>query len=82
MYPTAPSATSEAPHPFVMAAPNGARRGKDDHPALPVSIPETVAEAIRQSGATGVDVVSGVESAPGVKDIAKIKAFIAAVRGA
>jgi phosphoribosylanthranilate isomerase len=44
--------------------------------------PRTVADAIRQSGATGVDVVSGVESAPGFKDIAKIKAFIAAVRSA
>lgn len=43
--------------------------------------PHTVADAIRQSGAPGVDVVSGVESAPGVKDIEKIKAFIAAVRG-
>jgi phosphoribosylanthranilate isomerase len=42
--------------------------------------PETVADAVRQSGARGVDVVSGVESAPGVKDIEKIKAFIAAVR--
>lgn len=42
--------------------------------------PDSVADAIRQSGAGGVDVVSGVESAPGVKDIEKIKAFIAAVR--
>lgn len=42
--------------------------------------PATVADAIRQSGAPGVDVISGVESAPGVKDIEKIKAFIAAVR--
>lgn len=30
---------------ILMAAPNGARRGKADHPALPVSIAETVAEA-------------------------------------
>ncbi len=44
--------------------------------------PDTVAEAVKQSGAQGVDVVSGVESSPGVKDIAKIEAFIAAVRGA
>jgi phosphoribosylanthranilate isomerase len=42
--------------------------------------PDTVTGAIQQSGAPGVDVVSGVESAPGVKDIEKIKAFIAAVR--
>ncbi|MFU1477638.1 3-keto-5-aminohexanoate cleavage protein [Roseovarius sp. C7] len=31
--------------PYIMAAPNGARRGKADHPALPVSIAETVAAA-------------------------------------
>jgi len=43
---------------------------------------DSVADAIRQSGARGVDVVSGVESAPGVKDIAKIEAFIAAARSA
>ena len=41
-----------------------------------------VAEAIAQSGATGVDVSSGVESAPGVKDNAKIAAFVAKARAA
>jgi phosphoribosylanthranilate isomerase len=41
----------------------------------------TVAEAIRLTGAPAVDVSSGVESAPGVKDPAKIAAFIAAARG-
>ena len=29
--------------PRIMVAPNGARRGKADHPALPVTIPEIVA---------------------------------------
>ena len=37
-----------------------------------------VAEAVRLTGARQVDVSSGVESAPGVKDAAKIAAFVAA----
>lgn len=40
-----------------------------------------VAEAIRLSGAPAVDLSSGVETAPGVKDPALIRAFVAAVRG-
>jgi phosphoribosylanthranilate isomerase len=44
--------------------------------------PETVAAAITLSGARGVDVSSGVERAPGVKDPAKIRAFVAAARRA
>ncbi|HEU0113160.1 MAG TPA: phosphoribosylanthranilate isomerase, partial [Thermomicrobiales bacterium] len=44
--------------------------------------PETVAAAIAESGARGVDVSSGVESAPGVKDEAKVRAFVAAARRA
>lgn len=39
---------------------------------------QNVAEAVRLTGARQVDVSSGVESAPGVKDHAKIAAFIAA----
>lgn len=39
--------------------------------------PANVAEALAQTHASGVDVSSGVESAPGVKDKALIEAFIA-----
>jgi phosphoribosylanthranilate isomerase len=43
--------------------------------------PANVAEAIRISGAGAVDVSSGVESAPGVKDPERIAAFIRAAKG-
>lgn len=44
--------------------------------------PATVAEAVRRTGARQVDVSSGVEAAPGVKDPALIAAFIAAAEAA
>ena len=45
--------------------------------------PDNVAEAARRTGAKQVDVSSGVESAPGVKDAEKIAAFAKALqRGA
>ncbi len=44
--------------------------------------PDNVVDAIRATGATAIDVSSGVESAAGVKDPARIRAFIAAVRTA
>jgi phosphoribosylanthranilate isomerase len=44
--------------------------------------PANVGAAVRISGAPLVDVSSGVESAPGVKDPARIAAFLDAVRSA
>ncbi|MCM8730051.1 phosphoribosylanthranilate isomerase [Hephaestia sp. GCM10023244] len=40
--------------------------------------PDNVADAIARTGATLVDVSSGVESAPGTKDVDKIAAFLKA----
>ena len=44
--------------------------------------PENVADAVRKVKPDIVDVASGVESAPGIKDRAKIVAFVREVRGA
>ena len=43
---------------------------------------ETVAEAVRRTGAPFVDVSSGVESAPGIKDGERMRAFVEEVRRA
>lgn len=76
-----------ATRPGGNGAPFDWRLARDFAPRLPWLLsgglePGNVGEAIRLSGARGVDVSSGVESAPGVKDIERIKAFVAAARAA
>lgn len=44
--------------------------------------PANVGQAIAATQARGVDVSSGVESAPGVKDVGRIRDFVAAARAA
>lgn len=63
------------------------RRHRDAHPGTMWILsgglnPGNIAGALAGSGTTFVDVNSGIESAPGVKDPEKLKAFAAAVRGA
>ena len=44
--------------------------------------PDNIGEALKQTGARLVDVNSGVESAPGIKDEAKLKRFVVAIHHA
>jgi phosphoribosylanthranilate isomerase len=44
--------------------------------------PDNVAEAIRLTGSRAVDVSSGVEVRPGIKDPDRIEAFVKAARTA
>ena len=44
--------------------------------------PSNIGDALRSSGSRFVDVNSGIESAPGVKDLSKLKAFVVALHKA
>ena len=81
---------------FDAKAPEGARRGGHGSPfdwqllrgrsfSRPWLLaggltPENVARAVATSGAPGVDVSSGVETAPGIKSPERIAAFVSAAR--
>lgn len=44
--------------------------------------PSNVRRALTETGASGVDVSSGIESAPGVKDLGLMRSFVTAARSA
>ena len=80
---------AKAPKDAVLPGGNGltfdwraleAVRGRLDYMLSGGLTPENVANAIHLTGATMVDVSSGVEHAPGEKDPARIRAFLAAAK--
>jgi phosphoribosylanthranilate isomerase len=80
-------APKEATRPGGLGTPFDWTLLKDVNPGVPFMLSGgldagNVGEAIAITGAPGVDVSSGVERAPGVKDLDKIRAFVRAARAA
>jgi phosphoribosylanthranilate isomerase len=80
-------APKEATRPGGLGTPFDWTLLKDVNPGVPFMLSggldaENVGEALAITGAPGVDVSSGVERAPGVKDLDKIRAFVRAARAA
>lgn len=77
---------------FVPGVPGGTGEAFDwsqvpENPGCPIVLaggltPDNVAEAIRQVRPWAVDVSGGVEAGKGIKDAARVRAFLAAVRAA
>lgn len=62
-----------------------AAMAREEFPARPLILaggltPDNVAAAVQGTRAHAVDVASGVEQAPGIKDLAKVEAFIRAAK--
>ncbi|MFT3991477.1 MAG: phosphoribosylanthranilate isomerase [Luteolibacter sp.] len=65
---------------------NVANDFKKQHPEIPILlaggiVPENAAEAAKGVSPAALDVASGSEISPGIKDLQKVKALLAAVRG-
>lgn len=76
--------TSTQALPRLMVAPNGARRGKSDHPALPITLDELVAtaSACRKAGAEGLHLHVRDEQGVHSLDVGLYREAMAAIEAA
>lgn len=72
------------PLPRLMVAPNGARRGKSDHPALPIQLDELVETAVscRKASAEGLHLHVRDENGDHSLDVGRYREAIAAIERA
>jgi uncharacterized protein (DUF849 family) len=68
--------------PYVLVAPNGARRGHRDHPALPVTVAEiaATAKACRAAGADGIHLHVRDDAGQHTLDAGRYREAISAIR--